>query len=152
MTIPPQVVFGALTLMAQVSQTRSRDQYETALAEYQAGVLHDLIDAAFHKRVGAVRSGFEIILKQYGDQIDHYLHQQQRYAEEQLACVDPIRRIDLQSRIQEVDKQLQYLRIDTQIVYAQMCNAIIELGGQTQGFADALMLKLSTNPSLTRQS
>lgn len=140
---PPQLIAGALTLIAQVAQSRSRDQYEIALAQLRAGVLHDLIDAVIHKRVDAVRVGFESILKQYADQAEHFMRQQDRYAEEELKCDDSIRRLELQSRMRTVDNELQCIRIDGQMLYVRMIEALHHMGGSSHGFAQDVISPLA---------
>lgn len=137
------VITGVLSLIAQIATARSRERYETALAEQRAGVLHDLIDAAYHKRFDGIRSGFETILRQYSDQAEHYMRQQERYSKEELRCDDPIRRVELRSRVREVDRELQIIRIDAQLLYAQMLYAMNKIGMPSLDFAGNFVAPLA---------
>ena len=148
MAIPIPVILTAISIMSEVAQARSRDQANALAAQYHAGVLHDLIDAAIHKKYDVVRSGFESILAEYSAQARHFMAQQARYADEEFACTDPIRRIELQSRMRAVDKELQCIRIDADLLYARMTEAIVQLGGSAQGFAENALLQLTSKPQM----
>lgn len=136
-------VTGVLSLIAQMGEAQSRAEYETALAAHRAGVLHDLIDAAYHKRFKAIRSGFKAILAQYGEQAAHYMEQQRAYAAEELSCTDAIRRVELRSRLREADTHLQNIRIDAQLLYAHMLHAIDSMGMPSLDFAREFIAPLA---------
>ncbi len=137
------VISGVLTLLVQHGATLSRERYETAIAQQRAGVLHDLIDAAYHKRFDLIRSGFETIISQYGAQAEIYLSQLSAYAEKELDCDDPIRRLELRSRMREVDRELQVLRIDAQLLYSQMMHALEKIGLPPLDFAREFVAPLA---------
>lgn len=137
------VVSGVLSLMVQLAETESRERITLALAQHRAGLLHDLIQATVHKRVDAIRAGFEAILAQYGAQAEHFMAQQRRYAEEEIACTDPIRRVELRSRMREADKELQTLRIDAQTLYAHMLHAMGRIGVPALDFGPELSTSLA---------
>lgn len=148
MAIPIPVVLTAISIVGEIAQARSRDQASALAAQYHAGVLHDLIDAAIHKKYDVLRSGFEAILAEYSAQARHFMEQHARYADEEFACTDPVRRLELQSRMRAVDKELQCIRIDADLLYGRMTEAIVQLGGSTQGFAESMLVQLTNQPRM----
>jgi hypothetical protein len=110
------------------------------------GALANLVDAFVTQRVDVVKEGFLAVLAQYAEQARHYMAQQTAYAERELDTDDPMRRIELRARIQDVDTLLSTLRADARLIYQQMTEIVRALGGSFQDVTRDLSHPLALSP------
>ncbi len=131
-----QAVAGALSLVIGLAKHRLGLQQDKAMAELKAGSLAHLVDALVSKRVDAVQSGFAAILSTYAEQARHFMEQQAKFADKELDTSDPMRRIELRSRIQKIDVELATIRADAKLLYEHMTEVLLAIGGAgPQAFA-----------------
>ncbi|MFG6464157.1 hypothetical protein ACG04Q_21490 [Roseateles sp. DXS20W] len=127
--VPAQVLVQALAMAAKARYQAEALAHLHGIAKLRAGVVRDLIEAIVVRRVDAVEHQCTEVLKQYADQAQHYLDQQRRFGERLLESRDPIERLELSSRLTEVDTKLGEIRADAKLIYERMCQAIAYLGG-----------------------
>lgn len=144
-----QLLMSALAGAAQVAARRHGQQHEQAMAQLQHGRLAHLVDALVSQRTDAVKEGFVALLSEYAEQARHYMTQQHSFAEKELDCTEPLRRIELRSRINDIDTKLETIRADARHIYYQMTEVIRSLGGSIHDFARDLSepLALPYTPS-----
>ena len=130
-----QLLVGALSTMGQLAAHRHRQQQALAVEDLRSGVLAHMVDAFVTHRVDAVKEGFLAILSGYAEQARHFMAQQQKYADAEIASCDPLTRMDLRNRIQDIDHELSTIRIDAKLIYQNMTEIIAALGGSPADFA-----------------
>lgn len=139
-----QAVAGALSLMAQMVRHGQSLQHEQSLAALRNAGLANALEALVTKRVDAVQQSFEVILGQYAEQARHFMAQQKTYSDKELDCDDPLKRVQLRSRIQTIDIELATIRAEAKLLFDRMTEVIMALGGSSSGFvadvAQPLML------------
>lgn len=127
---------------ANTEAGRDRLRYQHAIAELQASSLSNVLDAVINRRVAVVQDGFMQVLQHYADQAQHYMAQQERYAAAELDTSDPLRRIELRKRINDVDAELRQIRIDAKQLYARMTEVVTLIGGTSMRPDDGLVQRL----------
>lgn len=133
--LSPQMIAGALQLAAQLGQSQQQHDKELALARLRQSALSDMVDAFVTRRVDAVQAGFNRILDQFADQARHFMEQQRAYSQTILTTVDPITRVELDSRLRAIDMELAGIRTDIRLVFDRMSEVILALGGARSGFS-----------------
>ena len=148
----PQVILAAVGTLGQfaanhVGAKSNRDQLrqELALAELRAGALAHVVDAVITRKINLVQEGFLQVLRDISIQAQHYMAQQQRYASDELDARDPLRRIELRKRINDIDIELRQIRLDARLLYTRMTEVVLLIGGPPSlplddGMASPLML------------
>jgi len=131
-----QVVMTVLGTLSQVVSSRAKAVAEReqmmqqyALEELQAQTLVHVVDAVVMRRLDLVQHGFMQILGEYAAQARHYLDQQARYADAELDTFDPLRRVELRKRINDIDSELRQIRLDARRLYERMVAVLLALGG-----------------------
>jgi hypothetical protein len=144
-----QMMLSAIGNLGQIVASRAnaqaqRDQlqYELALAELRAGSLAHVVDAVITRRVDAVREGFLQVLRDFAVEAQHYRAQQDRYADAELETNDPLRRIELRKRLNDIDVELRQIRVDVRQLYDRMSEVILLIGGSTLRLDDGLSQQL----------
>ena len=127
---------------ANAEAGRDRLRYQHAIAELQASSLSEVLDAVITRRVAVVQDGFTQVLQHYADQAGHYMAQQERYAAAELDTSDPLRRIELRKRINDVDTELRQIQIDAKQLYARMTEVVMLIGGVSMRLDDKLAQRL----------
>lgn len=130
-----QMLVGALATMGQYAVQRTQHQKDMAIEQLRAGTLAHMVDALVSQRVAAVEAGFRELLSGYAEQARHYMAQQRSYADRELDTSDPMRRIELRARLQDIDTQLETLRADARIIFFHMTEVVRALGAPRAGFA-----------------
>lgn len=120
---------AALSLAGQLIGRGQSLQHAQASQAMRHGALAHLVDVLVTRRVEAVQEGFREVLGQYAEQARHLMAQQKDYADKELETADPLRRIELRSRIQTVDTELALLRTDARLLFDRMCEIIHAMGG-----------------------
>lgn len=138
-----QLLMGALSTMGQLAASQQRHGHARAIEELRAANLAHLIDALVTRKVDAVKSGFLVVLEGYAEQARHFMGQQQKYADAELLSADPLARIELRNRIQDIDLELSTIRIDAKLLYATMTEIIRAIGGAPDAFASAVAQPLA---------
>ena len=131
-------VAGALSIAVAFAKHRLGLQQEQAKAELKASALSHMVDAFVTRRVDAVKEGFVAILGTYAEQARHYMAQQEKYADKELETSDPFIRVQLRSRIQKIDVELANIRADAKLLYEQMTEVLLAIGGPSAGFSNDL--------------
>lgn len=131
-------VAGALSIAFAFAKHRLGLQQEQAKAELKASALSHMVDALVTRRVDAVKEGFVAILSTYAEQARHYMAQQEKYADKELETTDPFIRLQWRSRIQKIDVELANIRADAKLLYNQMTEVLLAIGGPSTGFATDL--------------
>ncbi len=131
-----QMAVAALGSLTQITANRTgadtnRDQlrHEYALAELRAEAFAHLFDAVIHRRLDLAQEGFLQVLREISTQARHYMDQQDRYAAAELDTFDPLRRIELRKRINDIDVELRQIRADARQLYDRMCSVLLAIGG-----------------------
>ena len=131
-----ELVITALGSLSQfavshVGAGSARDQlrYEHAIAELRAGAMAHVVDALITRRIEVVQEGFVRVLGEYATQAQHYMDQQARFADVELTTSDPLRRIELRKRLNDIDVELRQIRLAAQRIYHRMTEVIIAIGG-----------------------
>lgn len=145
-----QLLAGALTMAAQLAGNRSGLQHERMMAEIRSSELRHMVDAFVTQRVDAVKEGFAGILGQYAEQARHFMAEQSKYAELELQSADPVRRIELRARVNEIDNELATIRADAQLLYDRMTEVILALGAPSVDFARDLAQPLALPARIVR--
>lgn len=143
---PPQAhaLMSVLAIAGQVIARKQGLAHEQSLASLRNSALAHVVDALVSRRVDIVVQGFRDVLAQYGEQARHFMAQQQSYADKELDTGDPLRRIELRSRIHSIDVELASLRNDARMLYDSMNEVLLALGtppsGWEGGLSDTLLL------------
>lgn len=131
-----QMMLAALGSMSQIAASRAsvdtaRDQmrHQQAIEELRTGALAHVVDALITRRVDTVREGFVQILSEYAAQARHYMSQQTRFVDAHLMTSDPLRRAEINKRINDVDVELRQIRVEAQRLYNRMTEVILMIGG-----------------------
>lgn len=133
-----QALVGALAAASQAITLHQGQKHERAMSALRSGVLTEIVDAMVNRRVEAVKDGFHQILSQYAEQARHYMAQQAKYGEAELEASDPLRRVELNKRIRDIDIELASLRADAMLLYGRMTEVVSALGGSLAGFGPDL--------------
>lgn len=131
-----QMVLTALGSLSQIAANRAsteanRDQlrYQHAIEELRTGALGHVVDALITRRVELVHAGFVRVLSEYAVQAQHFMAQQTRFADAELDTRDPLRRIELRKRINDIDVELRQIRVEAQRIYHRMTEVVLMIGG-----------------------
>lgn len=130
-----QLMLAALASAARLATHRQGQQHSRAIEEMRHGALTHLVEAVVNRRVDAVKQGFGIVLAQYADQARHYMDQQRDYADRELDSSDPLRRLELRARINDLDTALAAIRAEAGMAYAHMTEVIRAIGASPRDFA-----------------
>lgn len=144
-----QLVLAALSAATQLATKRHSQQHQRAMEELRQSSLAHMVDALATRRIDAVKEGFTKILAHYAEQAQHFMQQQQRYAERELESGDPFHRLELRSRINDLDVQLALVRAEARTIYGHMAELILTLGASSQGFAREFANPLALPPTDT---
>jgi hypothetical protein len=142
-----QVAVSVIGVLAKLATQRSANETQLAVEQARIGGLMHVVDALVSRRVDAVQASFAGLLEQYAEQARHFMAQQKQYADAELECKSAFRRAELRSRIQKLDGELSLIRIDARVLYAQMTDTIMALGGTPANFARDMVQPLAL-PSL----
>lgn len=118
-----------------LENSHEEDVLRTKLAHKQtmfglkADLMRDLVNALIEQRVDAVRQSFVEVLTIYANQCNHYMAQQERYADAEIKAVEPLERANLRARLTEVDLHLTSIREDAGALYREMTKVILLIGG-----------------------
>ncbi|MDO8381022.1 hypothetical protein [Phenylobacterium sp.] len=148
--IHTELVMSALATAAQVAMSHHGQKHERAMFELRAGALTEITDALITRRVDAVKDGFKLVLDEYAAQARHFMTQQARFSDAQLGASDPLLRIELNQRIKDIDMELGRIRTDAHLLYAQMTEVILLIGGVDLGFGADLAGPLALPPARMR--
>jgi hypothetical protein len=130
------MVLAALGSLAQIAASRAstdaaRDQlrHQHAIEELRTGALAHVVDALITRRVELVHDGFVRVLTEYATQAEHFMAQQTRFVDAELETRDPLRRIELRKRLNDIDVELRQIRVEARRIYNRMTEVILLLGG-----------------------
>ena len=149
-----QILISVVSGLGQLVSHRTgsdikRDQMrqELALAELRASTLAHVVDAVISRRISVVQDGFRQVMQEFAAQAQHYMAQQARFADAELETSDPLRRIELRKRINDIDTELRQLRVDVRLLYTRMTEVLVLIGSSSfpleDGTARPVMLTSS---------
>jgi hypothetical protein len=141
-----QLVLSALGNLSQIAASRDQLRHEQAIAELRAGALCHVVDALISRRVDVVQDGFLRVLDDYAAQAKHYMAQQDRYAGAELETSDPLRRIELRKRLNDIDIELRQLRVQAERIYNRMTEVVLLIGGTSLNVDDDCARQLALPP------
>jgi hypothetical protein len=127
-----QLVLSALGSLSQIAANKATTdglRYQRDIEELRAGSLAHVVDALITRRVELVHDGFVRVLTEYAAQAEHFMGQQARFADAELETRDPLRRIELRKRLNDIDIELRQIRVEAQRIYHRMTEVILQLGG-----------------------
>lgn len=131
-----QIMLAALGSLGQIAAhkanahvRRGQQQYDLAIAELRGTTLAHVVDAVVTRRIEVVQAGFLELLREFAGQAQHYMAQQDRYAAAELETSDPLRRIELRKRLNDIDIELRQIRVDARQLYDRMAEVILLIGG-----------------------
>lgn len=99
--------------------------------DLQAGIVREVIQAVIAKRVDVLQGAFNEIARGYAEQARHYMTQQDRVADAQMAITDPIQRADCQARLVAIDSQLHDIRRSWHRLFREMSKTLLLLGSSS---------------------
>lgn len=135
-----------LALLMRYALEESNRKHAVQMAELQASTLRHMVDAVFTRRISVVEAGFKEILAGYDAQARHYMAEQSKFNSEILNTSDTLKRTELKSKSDDFDTRLAEIRADARLLYAQMGELLLALGGQSIKFLPDGMASLGLGP------
>jgi hypothetical protein len=114
---------------AQSQRANDRMAHEERALELRASLVRNIIDALVHRRVDALKSGFELVLSAYAAQAQHYFDQQRHFIDVQMKVKDPIESARCHARLSDIDIQLARIRSESLRLFREMSKTLVLLGG-----------------------
>lgn len=132
---------------AQSDAHRDRLKHEIALAELQSDSFKTWVNAVIGKQLEMVEAGFIEVLKPMAEQARHYMDEQKMTRAAELSTNDPLRRVELRKRLNDIDISLQQIRIDARLLYDRMTEVVLLLNTKSLPLDTELSAQLGLSPS-----